>query len=217
MKNAESMTFSADGTSHRGVNYNTCHVHLIAEDYTSPEGSSKQQVTQTLGIQSSWDESNEEAVADWENTLKNIVNLYNESPLGKCSENFLKFIDLMIKLAGMNTDHCAKEKKDACLLKNMKAWAVEQHLEEKILDMPLEEVIKYFKKAEEKMIKKAGGQLKWMSLPDVKKAERTAAMIEDAVSELGKEVFNNLPDEEKCILQLVIWAGCGCHKDLNTV
>ena len=67
------------------------------------------------------------------------------------------------------------------------------------------------------MIKKAGGQLKWMSLPDVKKAERTAAMIEDAVSELGKEVFNNLPDEEKCILQLVIWAGCGCHKDLNTV
>jgi len=42
MKNAESMTFSADGTSHRSINYNSCHVHLVAEDYTSPEGSSKQ-------------------------------------------------------------------------------------------------------------------------------------------------------------------------------
>jgi len=45
MKNAESMTFSADGTSHHSINYNSHHVHLIAEDYTSPEGSSKQQVT----------------------------------------------------------------------------------------------------------------------------------------------------------------------------
>ena len=45
MKNAESMTFSADGTSHHSINYNSRHVHLIAEDYTSPEGSSKQRVT----------------------------------------------------------------------------------------------------------------------------------------------------------------------------
>ena len=42
MKNAESMTFSADGTSHHSINYNSCHVHLVAEDYTSPEGNSKQ-------------------------------------------------------------------------------------------------------------------------------------------------------------------------------
>jgi hypothetical protein len=42
MKNAESMTFSADGTSHLSINYNSRHVHLVAEDYTSPDGSSKQ-------------------------------------------------------------------------------------------------------------------------------------------------------------------------------
>ena len=45
MKNAESMTFSADGTSHRSINYNSRHVHLIAEDYTSSEGVSKERVT----------------------------------------------------------------------------------------------------------------------------------------------------------------------------
>ena len=113
MKNAESITFSTDGTSYRSINYNSHHVHLVAEDYTSPEGRSKQQVTRTFGIQSSKDGSSEEAIADWENTIQKIVDLYNNSPLGKRSGGLLKFIDLLIKLAGMNTDHCSKEKKDA--------------------------------------------------------------------------------------------------------
>ena len=205
MENTKSMTFSADGTSHRSINYNSHHVHLVVEDYTSPESSSKERVTRTFGIQSSRDGSSEEAIADWENTLKKIINLYNESPLRKRSGSFLKFIDLLIKLVGMNTDHCSKEKKDARLLENLKAWAVDQKLgEDKMLDMPLGEVTEYFKKAEEKMIKKAGGQRKWKDLPDVKKAERKAAMIEEAVSELGKEAFNDLPDEEKRILRLFI-------------
>src|SRR6266511_492319 len=55
----------------------------------------------------------EMAVADWENTLKRITQLYNESPLRKRSGSLLKFVDLLVKLMGMNTDHCAKEKKNA--------------------------------------------------------------------------------------------------------
>jgi len=218
MKNAESMTFSADGTGHRNINYNSRHVHLVVENYASSESNSKQQVTRTFGIQSSRDGSSEEAIADWENTLKKITKLYNESPLGKRSGSLLKFIDLLIKLVGMNTDHCAKEKKDAQLLEALKAWAVDQHLgEERMLEMSLEEVSEYFKKAEEKMIRKAGGQNKWKNLSDIKRAERKAAMIEEAVSELGKEAFNDLSEEERRIFRLFIWAGCGCHKDLNTV
>jgi hypothetical protein len=218
MKNAESMTFSADGTSHRSINYNSRHVHLLAEDYTSPEGGSKQRVTRTFGIQSSKDGSSEQAIADWENNLKNIADLYNKSPLGKRSGGLLKFIDLLIKLAGMSSDHCLKGKKDARLLEALKAWAVDQHLgEEKMLEMTLEEIRDYFKKAEEEMIRKAGGVNKWNKLSDIKKAERKAKMIEEAVAMLGKEEFNNLPDEEKRLFQLFIWVGCGCHKDLNTI
>ena len=37
------------------------------------------------------------------------------------------------------------------------------------------------------------------------------------VADAGKEQFETLPDKEKRFLQLFIWAGCGCHKDLNTV
>src|SRR5438046_9834364 len=34
---------------------------------------------------------------------------------------------------------------------------------------------------------------------------------------LGKASFEMLSDDEKHILKLFIWCGCGCHKDLNTV
>ena len=65
----------------------------------------------------------------------------------------------------MNTDHCSKEKKDARLLEALKAWAVDQHLGEEIfLEMSIEEVHEFFKKAEEEMIRKAGGTHKWNKL-----------------------------------------------------
>ncbi len=220
MKNTEGMTFSADGTSHRSINYNSRHVHLQVEDYAfkSSDNNPKQQVTRTFGIQLSLDGSSEMAVADWENTLKRITQLYNESPLGKRSGSLLKFVDLLVKLMGMNTDHCAKEKKDAQILEELKTWAVDQHLgEEKMMEMSLEEIAEHLRKAEENMIRKAGGLHKWEILSDIKKAEKRAVMLEEAVADLGKEAFDNLSDEEKRVFRLFIWAGCGCHKDLNIV
>ncbi len=160
MKNAKGMTFSADRTGHQSINYNSHHVHLLVENYASKsfDNNTKQQATRTFGIQSSLDWSSEMAVADWENTLKRVTQVFNESPLGKCSGSHLKFVDLLVKLMRMNTDHCAKEKKDARMLEELKAWAVDQHLgEEKMLEMSLEEIAEHFRKAEENMIKKAGG------------------------------------------------------------
>jgi len=42
-------------------------------------------------------------------------------------------------------------------------------------------------------------------------------MMEQLVIELGKEAYEMLSDHEKKIMKLFIWAGCGCHKDLNTI
>src|SRR4051794_17842477 len=41
-------------------------------------------------------------------------------------------------------------------------------------------------------------------------------MMEKLVIELGKDAYQKLSDDEKRFLKLFIWAGCGCHKDLNT-
>ena len=57
---------------------------------------------------------------DWENTLKKIIDLYNGSPFGKRVGGLVKFIELLIKLVGMNTDHYAKEKRMHNYLKSLK-------------------------------------------------------------------------------------------------
>src|SRR6202165_4597586 len=108
MKMAESMTFSADGTGHQSINYNSRHAHMLVEDYGS-SGSGKTRATRFLGIKPSCDGSSKEAIADWQTTITEILDLYNCSPFGKRSGGSLIELVDIVKLTGMNTDHCAKE------------------------------------------------------------------------------------------------------------
>ena len=53
MQNAKSVTFSTGDTSHRSINYNSRHIHLLTEDYAaSSNPDRKKQATHFLGIQS---------------------------------------------------------------------------------------------------------------------------------------------------------------------
>ncbi|KAF8804757.1 hypothetical protein BYT27DRAFT_7234587 [Phlegmacium glaucopus] len=171
LKNAASMIFSADGTSHCSINYNSRHVNLKAEVYGAdvPE---KERVTRFFGIKSSCDGSN----------------------------------------------HRAKEKKDARLMELLKSDAIDHALgEEAILEKTVAELDILFEDATKKMTKAAGGKTKWDALSNDSQAEKRATMMELLVAELGKEAFEMLSADEKRTLKLFIWAGCGCHKDLNTV
>jgi len=218
MKNAESMTFSADGTGHRSINYASRHVHLLAEDYGASSDGTKKRATRFMGIQQTVDGSSEESVKAWRATLERIITLYNESPLGKRQGSLVKFVQLLTKLVGMNSDHCAKEKKDARLLEELKHWAVDQSLgEDAMLELTLPEINALFEKGKEDMIKAAGGKPKWEKLSDGAKSVKQAAMMEKIIGELGKKEFAKLPEDERRFLRLFIWAGCGCHKDLNTI
>jgi len=198
MKMAETMTFSADGTGHRSINYNSRHAHMLVEDYGSSDGR-KTRATRFLGIKPSRDGSSKEAIADWQTTITEILDLYNRSPFGKRSGGTLiGLVDILIKLTGMNTDHCAKEKKDAYEMEELKKWAVNQHLgEEAILEKSLQEIYGLQMDAQRKMIQAAGGQQKWEALPEATKAEKRAKMVENVVQELGKGVFELLDPHEK--------------------
>ena len=127
-------------------------------------------------------------------------------------------IDLFVKLAGMNTDHCAKEKKDAQLMEMEKTKAINQTLgEDAILEKSNQEILPYLIQARTKMIKAVGGTEKWKSLSSGEQADYEADMMNNLLVELGKDSFEKLTSEEKRILKLFIWTGCGCHKDLNSV
>ncbi|KAF8815542.1 hypothetical protein BYT27DRAFT_7225035 [Phlegmacium glaucopus] len=210
MANAESMTFSADGTSHRGINYNSRHVNLKAEDYGSESGEACR-TTRFLGVQSSADGTSEESIKDMKKILGNIVDLYNRSPLGKRAGNLCRELEILIKVTGVH-------KKDAALLESEKRDAVNQILGEQVmLDKTNEQLYHIIDAAEKQLMNDIGGVLKWVALSVEEQIEAKAMMMEAIVIHLGEQAFTLLSSDEQRILRLFIWAGCGCHKDLNTV
>jgi len=127
-------------------------------------------------------------------------------------------VDIFKKLAGMNSDHCSKERKDAQLLEKEKMQAIYQTVgEDAFQESTNEELLPVLMEARSKMIEAVGGTAKWKALSESTQADHEAKMMEEAIKKLGKDAFENLDDNEKRIMKLFIWAGCGCHKDLNSV
>ena len=127
-------------------------------------------------------------------------------------------MEIYRKLTGTHGDHCKKEKKDSEELKKKKQAAVYQTIgEDAILEQNNEELLPVFLEANKKMIQAAGGQEAWNLLSEDDRSLRTSNMMEALVIKLGEEVYSSMSEDEKRILKLFIWVGCGCHKDLNTV
>jgi len=116
------------------------------------------------------------------------------------------------------TDHCAKEKKDVVALGDLKKEAILQQLgEDKMLDTSSEDLLPIFLDAHKEMIKNLGEKQKWNQLSEYEQKESLAQMSKKLVIELGKDAYAMMSEEEQKTLSLFIWAGCGCHKDLNSV
>ena len=80
-----------------------------------------------------------------------------------------------------------------------------------------QELLPLFISACAKMIDQCGGTNKWDLLSEGEQAEKNAKMLEGIVLELGEKSLALMSEDEQKYLKLFIWAGCGCHKDLNTV
>ncbi|TFK17572.1 hypothetical protein FA15DRAFT_710669, partial [Coprinopsis marcescibilis] len=111
----------------------------------------------------SLDASSKESLKDYDSVLTNLTTLFNQSPSGqRHSSGLLRVVDILVKLTGMHTDHCNKEKKDAEALKALKEEACTQVAgEEEMLEQTTEELFPYFLDGHEEMMKKAGGKGAW--------------------------------------------------------
>src|SRR5438046_10442194 len=87
------MTFGADGTTHRSINYNARHVHYKTESYSVESANSAQRSTRLLGVHSTLDGSSEESVKAWKDLLNGIADIYNQSQLGQSTSHLLKTMD----------------------------------------------------------------------------------------------------------------------------
>ena len=83
--------------------------------------------TQFIGIKPSCDGTSKEAIADWQTTITEILDIYNHSPFGKQSGgSLIGLVDILVKLTEMNTDHFTMEKKNVNQMEELKKWAGSQ-------------------------------------------------------------------------------------------
>ena len=155
---------SSDSTSHHSINYNSLHVNIIAETY-STDGMMeiKGQVTQLLGIHSSVEGTSEQAIKYWDAIFSKMIEIYDNSPLGQSLGTLVQLIDIFMKLLKMHSDHCSKERKD--FKGKRKVWLIRYM--EKIKSLNSE--MRSYCKANDETTKAASGKGKCKSFAKRKK------------------------------------------------
>ncbi|KAJ3008570.1 hypothetical protein NUW54_g3102 [Trametes sanguinea] len=127
-------------------------------------------------------------------------------------------------LAGFSGDHAADQIKTA---KDLEAWKRDTTylvLGRDSLGIGSEpsapvsaELSKLLKVSAEDVVVAAGGNLPWLSLSSEEQVARYTERLREAVADVGKQLFDLLPEEEQKLLSLFLRLGCAMHKDLNSV
>ena len=150
--------------------------------------------------------------------MQEKLDIYNESPLGKCSQSALRLADFFAHLQGMNSDHAKDQKKLAELLKEIKQALLHESLGgEKLIQMSFPEIQAILSEANAQKIAKSGSVHKWNAMTDAEKLREDSQMVSAVLLKLGHEAYAHLPDDEKQRADQFIWVGCAMHKDLNCV
>ncbi|CDO75906.1 hypothetical protein BN946_scf184768.g8 [Trametes cinnabarina] len=227
-------TISGDATTHRKINLEARHMAVrapVSYSSVSPSESSSLRpplldVTpqqRLLGIESSPDHTSESQVRGWKKKLTSVTTAFNQSPLARRAGETISVEDTVMKLSGMGGDHAADQLKTTNLIETWKKDITHlvlgrDHLHEN-LDSPasLSTLGRLLQHAAASAVSIAGGGTAWAALPaDV----QMASMVEStkqATMDLGRDLYEALPDEEKRPLNLFLRVGCTMHKDLNSV
>jgi hypothetical protein len=149
--------------------------------------------------------------------MEDVGTTFNKSPLSQWMEHKFTMLDLADLLRGMNGDHTSNEKRTAML---MKEWKTEQsfiHLGSKQLAQQTPaDLIMFLAGWNQKKIEAVDGIDAWNALTPMEQTLRDVALVKELQITLGNEVYNQLPGDEKRIIDLFIWAGCCMHKDQNS-
>jgi hypothetical protein len=215
---ADGLTVSGDGTTHKNVNYESKHINMLVPLYNSDHPTASEHRSRLVGVDSATDHSSKTQADGWKSKIQEKLAVYNQSPLAKRSQAALTLADFFVHLHGMNSDHAKDQKKLAKLLQEIKQSLLHEKLgEERLLDMDLSELKGLLEQANNQKLKDVGGQSNWDALSDTERLQKDSNMMSAVVLKLGQEVYSQLPDEEKHKVDFFIWVGCSMHKDLNCV
>ncbi|KDR76527.1 hypothetical protein GALMADRAFT_67262 [Galerina marginata CBS 339.88] len=211
--NSAKITYSSDSTSHRHIEYECRTIALQVVDYSDPDAKLEWK-SRTLGIGTSINHASQTQVDGLKQRLRELGEVFNNSPLAKRKGLHFKPDDFAFRLIGTTGDHAADQKKSHEILRIWRLEVILMRLgEEALMGMDVGRCLATLIAMKAKQVESYGGQQKWDALSADEKAGADAQIIRD----IGKQVFDALPQDHQERLTRFIRTGCCMHKDLNCV
>lgn len=211
------MTGASDGTTTKGVNIEASNLTIPTPSYDpqyDPSGGPQHSV-RALPTEVATGHTSEEQGGGWVGRGTDILETYNESPLGRDAP--LTESELWGKFKGFLSDHANDQKKLFSILEDWKRRVDRDARGRAYLDsLPPMEVFDFFVRNAQRCMADIGGADKWDLLSDSDKQRLQAESTATAIRELGEERFNALSEAEKRWGDLFIWGGCDMHKAMNS-
>lgn len=182
-------------------------------NYLNPENEPKWTL-RTLGVGTSVNHTSATQVDGLKQRLHELAEIFNNSPLAK--REGLRFTpdDFAYRLIGTSGDHAADQKKSHEILRVWHMEIILQRLgEEALFQMDVGRLLSILAPLKATQISNCGGLEAWNGLTEDKKA----AVDVEIIREVGKQVFDTLPEDNKQKLTSFIRTGCCMHKDLNCI
>ncbi|PBK79531.1 hypothetical protein ARMGADRAFT_896666, partial [Armillaria gallica] len=149
----------------------------------------------------------------WVDLVDDLYSIYKHSP---CCQSGEDARDFWIAVTGMHTDHAEDQKKLFWLLQIWKQRCeCEKCGEETILKSTPHELLDILFKVSQEAIINAGGMASWENLSQNQRKTHHDEAFHRFAFELGEAEFAKLDDSQKKNIDLLIWAGCCMHKEMN--
>jgi len=213
-------TVSQDGTSNRGINFESMHINLRTADYKTGGltiNSNSTPKAHLVTVDSVVDQSADASIKAFVEHIEDANDTFNRSPLTQQLGRKVTIRDFFSALKGMHGDHASKEKSAARgLNKRKKQSQLEGLGEDALLTMDVHNLVQYLAYWNTKKIDCAGGLHQLNVLLPLEQAKCDKALMDKILNTLGRKEYEALSLEDQHELDLFIWAGCCMHKDQNS-
>ncbi|KAI0719373.1 hypothetical protein C8T65DRAFT_569375, partial [Cerioporus squamosus] len=210
-------TISGDTTTNRSVNKEAQHALIVLP---SEDGQSLIAKNRLLGVHATTDHTSETQVEGWQTKFKHIAYAFNNSPFAQRIGEQVDLEMFALKLRGVGGDHAADQLKTTRKLQDWKREMTYLALACNHLTSgpePSHTLQSLTSKVAASVIEAAGGLTAWECLASEDRVSTFAYKLRAETLEIGRTVYDALPEQEKRPLDLFLRLGCAMHKDLNAV
>ncbi|KAI5833286.1 hypothetical protein K523DRAFT_413413 [Schizophyllum commune Tattone D] len=205
---AEGVTISSDGTTHKNINLESRHATVLDKEGRKHEF--------FLNVAMAVNHTSETQLNGWTDLVEDIYDIGREL-FGYGSDGAREWREFWNKLTGMMSDHAEDQKKLFRLLKAFKERIEREKRGERWVHETLgaNGLLVCLTSISQGLVQDAGGIAAWEALTADVRSARYADARRHFFHEVGEAAFDVLPAEAKVDVDFMIWAGCCMHKDMN--